>query len=236
MPFAAEFDPVQLRLSLWRAVEAQHIASTMVLVDSLEEQRVLEQLLESRKPAIPANAESLHYLLFTPFRYPPTAYGSRFRRPGEPGVFYGADGIRTACAELGYWRWRFLMDSPELARIPPAPQTLFRVGLFGLTTDLRLGALARRRAEWTDPVNYSACQTVAEGARRSGIAVIRYESVRDPQGGGAAAVLDPGAFINPRPLSLETWYLGITRQRVWWCRERFRGDELEFEFEMTRWI
>ncbi|MGH8173103.1 MAG: hypothetical protein ACREPX_08140 [Rhodanobacteraceae bacterium] len=51
----------------WRVVEAQHRASTMRLVDTLEEQRALEDLLEASKPPLPAEAESLHYLLATPF-------------------------------------------------------------------------------------------------------------------------------------------------------------------------
>ena len=79
----------------------------MVLVDTLAEQHLLEDLLERAKPPLPDETAGLHYLLATPFRYPPTDRGSRFRRPSDPGVFYGADAVRTACAELGYWRWRF---------------------------------------------------------------------------------------------------------------------------------
>jgi len=33
-------------LDLWRAVEAQHVASTMVLVDTVAEQAALERLIE----------------------------------------------------------------------------------------------------------------------------------------------------------------------------------------------
>ena len=98
----------------WRAVEAQHIASTRRLVDSNEEQAVLEELLEESKPRMPASTVGLHYLLATPFRYPPWHRGSRFRSPAEPGVFYAAEERRTACAELGYWRWRFVTDSSGL--------------------------------------------------------------------------------------------------------------------------
>jgi hypothetical protein len=74
-----------LRHALWRAVEAQHVVSTMALVDSIEEQHVLERLLDDTKPAIPAAAAHLHWLLFTPFRYPPPPGGSRFRGPNDPG-------------------------------------------------------------------------------------------------------------------------------------------------------
>src|SRR5260370_11071497 len=98
----------RLALDPWRAVEAQHRAATMSLVDSLAEQQQLEALIEASKPPIPAPALGLHWLLFTPFRYPTSQYGSRFRRPFEPGVFYAAHARRTAFAGLGYWRWRVL--------------------------------------------------------------------------------------------------------------------------------
>ena len=42
--------------ALWRGVEAQHIVSTMRLADNAAEQRVLEELLETSKPAVPPDA------------------------------------------------------------------------------------------------------------------------------------------------------------------------------------
>ena len=46
---------------LWRAVEAQHIASTLRLVDTVEEQMLLERILEgSKPPPIPLAAANLH--------------------------------------------------------------------------------------------------------------------------------------------------------------------------------
>src|ERR1700741_5051582 len=76
----------------WRAVEAQHHVSTLKLVDTLDEQRQLEDLIEASKPAIPPECRHLHYLLATPFRYGAVyPKGSRFRRAGlSEGVFYGA--------------------------------------------------------------------------------------------------------------------------------------------------
>ena len=85
--------------TLWRAVEAQHRVATVVLVDSLAEQEQLERLLESSKPRAPAGTQSLHWLLFTPFRYRPSRTGSRFRGLTDSGVLYGADERRGS-------RWR----------------------------------------------------------------------------------------------------------------------------------
>ena len=54
---------------LWRAVEAQHIASTLRLVANVEEQLILERIVDRSKPMLPKDAADLHYLLATPFRY-----------------------------------------------------------------------------------------------------------------------------------------------------------------------
>ena len=194
-----------------------------------------EDLLERAKPPLPDETAGLYYLLATPFRYPPTALGSRFRRPQDPGVFYGADAVRTACAELGYWRWRFLLASPGLGRIDPAAQTIFRVAVRGPAIDLRERPYQKDRKKWTDPADYRACQTEATSARKRGVALIRYQSVRDPEAGGATAVLTPVAFAEKKPRTLETWYLGVTRDRVRWTPERFRGESLGFDFVTARW-
>ena len=122
-PRAVASEAVSLRHDLWRAVEAQHVVATMALVDTLDEQHALERILDAGKPAVPDEARRLHYLLFTPFRYSPPPGGSRFRGPNDAGVFYGADEVRTACAELGYWRWRHLLEAPALSAMPSKPLT-----------------------------------------------------------------------------------------------------------------
>ena len=202
----------------WRAVEAQHLVSTNVLVDSADEQRVLEDLLDESKPPVPPGARGLDFLLFTPFRYAPPSGGSRFRGETDPGVFYCADEVRTACAELGYWRWRHLLDTPALTRMPPAGQTVFRVRLDAPAIDLRTPPFDAGRPAWTDPDDYRACQTMARVVRTAGLRAIRYESVRDPLHAGCCAVLDPGAFAKRSPLDRQTWLLSVFRERVVWQR------------------
>lgn len=201
----------------------------MRLVDTLAEQALLEQLLETSKPPLPAEAEGRHYLLATPFRYPPRhPGGSRFRAPTDPGVFYGADAPRTACAELGYWRWRFLMDSPALASLAPVPHTLFECRVAGSTIDLRARAFLPQAERWTSRDDYSHCQRMGRVARAAQVEVIRYRSVRDPQGGGCAAVLTPAVFTSP-PQSEQSWHLSVTRTRVTWQRDSVLHSE-GFEF------
>lgn len=217
------------RFAVWRAVEGQHAVATMALVDSLAEQHALERILDAGKPPVPPDAAHLHYLLFTPFRYAPPPGGSRFRAPTDPGVFYAADAVRTACAELGYWRWRHLTDSPTLAAMPIRPQTVFRVKLAARTVDLRRPPFDADRTEWTDPSDYSACQRFGGIAREAGVEAIRYASVRDPQRGGNCAVLAWSAFAHPAPVEAQTWSLAVTRERVVWQRtDALTPDAHEF--------
>jgi hypothetical protein len=218
----------------WRAVEAQHRAATMSLVDSLAEQAQLEALLETSKPPVPAQALGLHWLLFTPFRYPTSQYGSRFRRPFEPGVFYAAHARRTACAELGYWRWRFLVEAPALGTLDSVPQTLFQVAIEGSAADLRQKSFSRYRTLFEDPRDYAYCQAFASAAREAKIDAIVYRSVRDPEEGGCIAVLTPSAFAHPAPIAQETWTLSVTAARVFWQKSDVLSPEA-YEFEAGVW-
>lgn len=229
-PIAVASEAAPAQFSLWRAVEAQHAVSTMVLVDTLDEQALLEQLLEGSKPPLPSGAAGLHWLLFTPFRYPPPPSGSRFRGQTDPGVFYGADEVETACAELGFWRWRFLAASPSLEALDPKPQTVFSVAIDSVTIDLRQPPFDESRAQWIAPKNYEATQALANSAREAGIGAIRYESVRSPNRGGCGAVLSPAAFAKPQPQETQTWWLSVTRERVFWQRDDvLRRATFEFD-------
>ena len=230
----AEFNPTKIKLDVWRAVEAQHRVATMVLVDTLDEQALLEHLLDASKPPLMAEQRALHWLLFTPFRYPPLPSGSRFRAPNDAGVFYGVDERRSACAELGYWRWRLLMDSPALAAIEPMPQTVFKTPLRGTAIDLRQPPFVSRRARWTHSSDYRPCQDMSHQTRLAGVQMIRYESVRDPQHGGCAAVLSHTAFAANAPTENQKWMLAVHRDRVVWRLDSI-FDQAAFEFETAAW-
>ena len=99
----------------WRIVEAQHHVSTLKLVDTLDEQLLLEGLIEGTKPMVPPECRHLHYLLYTPFRYG-AAYpdGSRFRCAGmTEGVFYAAEAVESAIAEMTFHRLLFFAELPH---------------------------------------------------------------------------------------------------------------------------
>src|SRR3954462_9849527 len=114
----------------WRVVEAQHVVSTYLLVDTLDEEDRLEQLLEKSKPRISPDIRQIHYLLYSPFRYTPKKDG-RFRRAGQrEGAFYSTEWVETAVAETAFYRVLFYAESPE-AIIPPdfAEYTAFAVSV-----------------------------------------------------------------------------------------------------------
>lgn len=207
--------------SIWRMVEAQHIAATMKLVDNPAEQDLLESLLEGSKPPSPGSTATLDYLLAAPFRYSPLRGGSRFRGATDPGVFYGADSVLTTGAELGYWRWRFLQDAPALERLEPVAHTAFRTRITTTAIDLRQPPLARDAAAWTHPADYTATQALARQAREAAIGAIVYTSVRSPSSAWCAAVLTPSAFARSAPEQpTQTWWLAVRGDEIQWRRDK----------------
>ncbi len=198
----------------WRAVEAQNQVATMGLVHgNVKRQALLEDILEEVKPAKPSETVAMHWLLFTPFRYKPLPSGSRFRRRQDPGVFYGAVDRKTACAEIGYWRLRFWMDSEYLrSKTQSIPIMLFE---FHAEThsavDLTTAPFVTESNKWTNPYDYTATQLLADAARQANVEAVRYESVRNP-GGECLAVLSPEVFKRvdqPYRDNLQSWTLTL---------------------------
>lgn len=195
---------------LWRGVEAQHRVATMKLVDSLAEQELLEQLLEQAKPPLPEAARGMHYLLATPYRYR-SPHPSRFRAAGEAGVWYGAKERHTACAEVAYWRWRFLMDSAGLRDGELVTEhTFFQAQVRGTAIDLTRPPWTESEEAWTRRDDYSACQALARAARATGkVQWIRYASVRRP-GGRCGAVFAPQCLSLQEGFPQQTWICKVT--------------------------
>jgi len=220
------------RAGLWRGVEAQHVVATMRLVDSLDEQRVLENLLESSKPPLPPEAAGKHYLLFTPFRYrAPVA--SRFRRPSDPGVWYGAEELETACAEVAYWKWRFLTDSEALAKEALHTQhTFFKAQVSGRCADLTLAPWNAAVRVWRHKTDYSGCQDFADEARRREVAWIRYASARAASG-VCGATLKLKALSLPSTFEQQTWACKTTRDGAYL---QPTGSGEKYEFAASAWV
>ncbi|MFZ2100740.1 MAG: RES family NAD+ phosphorylase [Oricola sp.] len=216
----------------WRLVEAQHRVSTMKLVDDLEEQALLEDIVETAKPPLPPECRHLHYLLSTPFRYgAPYPHGSRFRRAGHTGgVWYGSQRVETAVAEMAFYRLLFFAESPST----PWPRGIAEFTAIAATLatprliDLAESRFDADRAALEHPTDYSACQALADRARREGAEIIRYRSVRDPAMGNNFAVLACAAFAKPAPVARLTWNLRISDTGVLALGPE-SGDRLGFD-------
>lgn len=201
-------------MAAWRGVEAQHVVSTMRLVDTPEEQVELERLLEGSKPPLPAMKLQKHYLLSTPFRYRPQ-HPSRFRRAGTLGLWYGAEDLMAACAEVAYWRHRFILDSVALVNTDLLTEhTFFQAQVQGRAIDLMNSPWVAASGVWTHGSDYTETQAVAAAARDRGVQWICYESVRAP-GKRCAAVLDVEAIeMAAQDTTKQTWHCRASREMV----------------------
>lgn len=217
-------------LLAWRGVEAQHVVSTLRLVDTAAEQDLLEQLIEGSKPALPTTPGTpkdqppKHYLLTTPFRYNPE-HESRFRPRRAKGQWYGAEALQVACAEVAWWRHRFVLDSAGLIDQELLTEhTFFQATIAGPSIDLMAPPWNAERATWTHSSNYTATQALAQAATPRGVHWLAYESARAP-GGRCAVALTPDCLSEP-PDGLErsmlTWHCKATKGAVLFTRGRER--------------
>lgn len=233
-PAALSSEAKAFRGRCWRLVEGQHKVATLKIVDSLAEQAVLEDLLDGTKPAVPPECRALHYLLATPFRYgAPYPHGSRFRRAGlSLGVYYASEAPETAVAERAFHRLLFFAESPRT----PWPENAAEFTAFSVAfaseggLDLTIPPLSSDRQLWTDPTDYTASQELCDAVRDAALAVIRYESVRDPGGRANLALLTCRAFASSKPERVQSWRMRFSAGGVHAIRD-FPDSRLEFPRE-----
>jgi len=216
--------PQTLALDPWRCVEAQHVIATRKLVDSDAEQAVLEDLIEAVKP--PAPESHLHYLLFTPFRYPPLRYGSRFGTATEPSLWYGSEEVRTALAETAYYRLVFLEGTTADLGTIETTHTVFRVRL---RTERGVDLLGRRfagqRARIASKTRYDETQALGHAMREREIEAFRFPSARDPEPGVNVAAFVPRVFRRSKPRDFQTWYAVSSRDAIEFRRRDYLKPE-----------
>jgi hypothetical protein len=214
-----------LQLSPWRVVEAQHQVSTRKLVDSFEEQALLEEMIDRVKPPDQTGGR-MHYLLFTPFRYPPLKHGSRFGGRRERGVWYGSEDRRTAFAEVAYYRLLFLEGSHASLGTLETALTAFTARLkTSRGIDLVKPPFAEHRKSIASPMAYSSTQALGTAMRSADVEAFRYPSARDAEDGVNVGVFSPAAFGSAKPRLFQTWHCAASRERV----EVARGDYLKRE-------
>jgi hypothetical protein len=192
------------------------VTSTRKLVDSDDEQQVLESLIDTAKPPWPPGRRfaGLHYLLATPFRHPPLRYGSRFGTRRERGIFYCAETIATVLAEKAYYVLLFLEGTEADLSPLTRPLTVFQVRM---STKKGVDLVAPPFDAFTDrissPVSYRASQPLGASMREAGMAAFRFRSARDPEAGANLGLFEP-VFTVKRPLHPEQWICTASRERV----------------------
>ncbi len=225
----------RLRFRAWRVVEGQHVIATRKLVDSVDEHAVLEAMIDAVKPPLPEGSEftGLHYLLTTPFRYPPLRHGSRFGGRFERGLWYGSLTTETALAETAFYRLLLLEGTRARFDVVTSEHSAFRVRLES-SRAIDLAQLPKRRvAPLSDRLSYRASQTFGQELRAAGGELLRFPSARDPGRGLNVAVWTPRVFREAQPHRSQTWTAQVMRAAVVFYRQDLSGAvQLEFAREL----
>jgi RES domain len=198
-----------------RVVEAHHVTSTRKLVDTDAEQAELEKLLDVVKPSAPnlPRFQGLHFLLFTPFRYPPLRNGSRFGSRNERSIWYGALSLECAFAEVAYYRLLFFEGTR--AKLPSLMVEL---------TAFEVSVVTKKGVDLTQPPfesssalrskhSYKASQTFGRELREAGVEAFLFASARDPKGGSNVGLFEP-VLKRKSPSNLSTWVCSADTEKV----------------------
>lgn len=202
---------------LFRLVESQQQIATLSYVDTLEEQALLEEMLDQAKPAHALDSGGYHYLLRTPFRYPPLPWGSRFGRMHEPSLLYGGGSVQTTLAESAYYRfvfWHTMQAPPAKPRIH-TEHTLFSARYkTERGVQLQAAPFDEYRPQLAHPSDYAATQQLGSDMRAAGVQAFEYVSARDPGHGICIALYTPQALAQKRPQRTAQWLCELSADEV----------------------
>jgi len=220
-----------------RVVEAQFRNSTRKLVDSDDEQRALEELLDVKaKLPVPAGFEGLHYLLYTPFRHPPLRHGSRFGTRRERGILYAARELPSAFAEVAYYRLVFLEGTAAPLSPIQVDLTAFSFRLAAQRAiDLTVEPFRAFEERISSPVSYADSQQLGHDMREAAVQACLYVSARARGRGVNLAVFD-NVFRPQRPLDEERWTCTAARERVEFRAQRLVGKEETHAYERRQFL
>lgn len=203
--------------TLYRLVESQGQVATLKYVDTLEEQALLEEMLEAAKPPLPANTADYHYLLKTPFRYPPLRWGSRFGRVHEQGIFYAGCTTESTLAESAYYRLVFFYSiegAIEKQNIR-TEHTLFSAS-YQSSTGIRLHAppFDQCSEALTHQKDYRQTQALGTEMREAGVEVFEYQSARGQSHDHCVGLFTPSAFVTKTPDEMNSWSCEVSATEV----------------------
>jgi RES domain len=208
----------------FRLVECQETVATTEIVSTLESQALLEEMLEvESKPRYQPGTEHLHYLLSTPFRYPPLQYGSRFGGRFEPSLFYGGTSEHATLCESAFYRFFFYydMETPPIHGVVQTQHTLFK---FQYKTDagvkLQNPPFDIYQDALRDPASYKTTQALGTAMREDEIKGFEYLSARDQEGGINIALYDATPLTHSKPLNVRSCLCQTDREEVVFSLDR----------------
>ncbi len=211
---------------VWRVVEDQFQNSTLKLVDSAHEQSILEDLIdEVGKPPKPTSAEfdGLHFLLSTPFRYPPFHRGSRFASRRERALWYGAVNTTTALIEKAYYRFVFLLGTEaDLGTVEQAWSAFTVTVKSARSIDLTAPPFSVYEQEISSPSSYAIAQQLGREMREAEVELCKFTSARDKEKGANVALFVPAfASRNVDETAHQGWMSRANRELVQIFRKNF---------------
>jgi hypothetical protein len=218
--YTVSSSPCDYNRSVYRLVETQEIAATTNLVDDLDEQYLLEKMLDEVKPAYRNGTEQMHYLLKTPFRYPPLKYGSRFGSRFAPSYFYAGEDQNTTLAEVAYYRFVFLSHMQNsYEKAVRSEYMMFSVTVkSALCADLSSADFAEVRCKLVSPDSYLVSQQVGQWlVEEEQIEVLRYYSARCEEGINVAIAL-PASLHSSEPEKCQSWLCLMQNNKVSFTR------------------
>lgn len=208
-------NPVGFNKDVFRIVETQEDAATMALMHNIEKQSALESILDEYKPPY---ADRLlrhrHYLIASPFRYPPLPWGSRFGRRFENSFFYASESSSTCIAESVYYRFVFFAGkATDFSTAVLTEHCLFSLQVASdACADFTHLADAALLAAVAAPDDYSHTHQIGRECRDNNIHIIRYFSARDPLGVNVA-IDNPEVIISNEPLHTRKVMMQINQSR-----------------------
>lgn len=201
----------------WRFVALQEKISTRKLVDSIEEQNVLDELIEKSKPTLAIAQTKFHPLLYTPFRCPPLKHGSRFGKRTEPSLWYGSLNIEAVMAEKAFYQLSLINASDVIFGIVSSPVNIFSVKL-KIVNGVKLNEepFIKYKDQISSPINYEVSQLLGARMRANNLDGFTFISARDKKMGVNVGLLKINAFANQNPDegSFQTWQCNTTKINV----------------------
>jgi len=199
-----------------RVVESQEQIATLQLVDNFDEQLLLEEMIDNSKPPLSASTSGLHYLLSTPFRYPPLKHGSRFGTKNSPGLFYASNTIAMAFTETAFYRFMFIHALKEVFPKKSVTQHTAFTAKYRTNKGLKLHGdkFISYQQQLREAEDYSFTQELGALLRDNNIEAFEFFSARTKKDEINTALFSPKCFSVSSPTRQTQWICETTSEQV----------------------